>query len=444
MQKITCETSAEETSVDYEKVATWIISRGEGVCTKLEIPQRLFHRDGSQGQFANFLQAILPHIGKSLSSLSVAAKCACSDIESIVQFAKGLTSLELSCLDANLDKRKLRHLSGLRELSELVIRVDDTGSIYYNHSYSRSKECPILGSVTGLPKLREISISYSEHSGDESYLFPRTIGHLSKLEKLSLESPLVVKLPEEFTLLKNLKELSFTWSRCTNFLNSKETWKFFGRLPNLASLSLHRCYFERISVIEKQRLGRLKRLVLNDTHFSWMGPEGFPEGFFPHLVDLEELVLSSSDLSALPNDIFCLKKLEVLDISDNSIVDMPTWEMYSLPMLESLKTLKAGGNPFPALPRKFLLGCPNLEYLWIEHCENLEISASMSWLFNSNTQLKLVDIHKRSHRFQESSKRWLNELQAKVSETTRKLNYGDLTEYENVQGKKVCSCAIKD
>jgi hypothetical protein len=444
-QRITLQTSPQEDfGVDPERIAKWLAPRAGGVCSQLAIPKKPFTENG---HLAKFLEATLPHISTSLTSLSIAAKITCSDIAYVVQHAKHLTHLELSCLEADLDKRKLRQLSGLRDLIHVVIRVEDTLSLITNRSHGRRNECPILGSLTGLPKLKTVSIAYSSHADDNSYLLPQTIGRLTSLEKLSLENSLVLRLPEEFTLLKKVKELNFTWSRCCDFLASQKTWDSFGRLPNLECLTLHRCCIERWPTINKHHLARLTRLVLTGSIVSWLGPEGFPQGFFPHLPNLQELVLRSSALPALPNDIFTLEKLKFLDVSDNYLVDMPQWEIY-LPKLKSLKTLNAGNNSFPALPRRFILGCPSLEYIFMEHCENLEMSASINWLvdgssLNTEIERKVIDIHKQSHRFQESSKRWINELQTKVRDTALKLYYGDLTEYEEVQGKNECGCTTK-
>lgn len=79
-------------------------------------------------------------------------------------------------------------------------------------------------------------------------------------------------------------------------------------------------------------------ILMNNTRKEM--PTGKPPLWFTELVSLKKLRLTGCGLEAIPDVVREMKKLEELDISINSIVEIPEW----ISELENLKTLFLSGN----------------------------------------------------------------------------------------------------
>jgi len=130
-----------------------------------------------------------------------------------------------------------------------------------------------------LPLLRVLNIK-----GDHITDLPPSIGKMKNLEYLELSENQIKLLPVEFSNLKNLQIL---------YINNDQS---FDLKTNLQILG---------------RLPRLKELHLEGDHFVHI------PGEIRMLATLESLYLSNNAIQELPKEVFQLRKLKYIDVTNN-------------------------------------------------------------------------------------------------------------------------------
>jgi Leucine-rich repeat (LRR) protein len=173
---------------------------------------------------------------------------------------------------------------------------------------------------------------------------PRSIGKLSNLTKLDLESNNIETIPESLWDLSKLTYLNLGTNQINNISGS------IGKLLNLTYLNLSGNEFEHLpeSIVHLQKL---TEFMINFGILS-----DLPDSI-GNLSNLERLYISGTNLTELPQSIGDLLNLEILDINYSNLKSLPE----SIGNLSSLKFLDIRHNRLHYLPISIIKILNNIE-----------------------------------------------------------------------------------
>ncbi|MCH2045628.1 MAG: hypothetical protein MK212_16045 [Saprospiraceae bacterium] len=194
-----------------------------------------------------------------------------------------------------------------------------------------------IGEMKQLKSLR--IISSKQMTG-----FPDEFKKLTQLEELSLEFGHFRELPPQVAALTNLKRLRLKYLKfSTDTIN---TWFLLNQLTNLEEIDITSLYVHLPNLFSVlPNLTQLKRLALSFTSNT----EAQIWKQFPLLPNLEELILEYvlSNLERVPQCLWSLPKLRILNIQNNNLVDLNLPNKIKNTVLEELYLL---GNKIATLP----------------------------------------------------------------------------------------------
>tara|TARA_R110000868_G_scaffold111973_3_gene301891 strand:- start:5953 stop:6561 length:609 start_codon:yes stop_codon:yes gene_type:complete len=139
-----------------------------------------------------------------------------------------------------------------------------------------------------------------------------------------------------------------------------------------------------INTIDFSKFVNLEYLSLKDDHLTALPKELFL------LKKLKTLDLSGNDLKVLPKEFSKLKNLEALYLNDETNIDLPA-SLTILAKLPKLKSLFLENDNIRFVPNE-IFKLQNLEYLSLRKNELMEIPKNM----NSLSHLKSLDLKENS------------------------------------------------
>lgn len=158
-------------------------------------------------------------------------------------------------------------------------------------------------------------------------VLPDSIGHLKNLKIIQASDNALTELPTSLSQCRQLEKLNVSQNKIMDISNI--SWSSF-RLLNELDLSRNRLQNFGNSTIEMSRLARMD--------LSHNSLQNFPLGSYS---DLKDLILSFNRLSgASGNLLFSTTNLEILDVRDNQLSDLPK----DILVLKKLKRLDVSNN----------------------------------------------------------------------------------------------------
>jgi internalin A len=227
------------------------------------------------------------------------------------------------------------------------------------------------GVVAEGTRITELWLQINNVTGD----IPESIGDLTGLEKLHLESNNITSIPDNIGDMTALKVFWIGWNPMTNIPES------IGDLSNLEQLH-----------IGFTNLGSLPESFGNLTNLNWLGAgdaglNSLPESF-GNLVSLESCFLWENNLTELPENFGNCTSMKYLQIYENQLSSLPE----SFGNMTNLISLYAEDNVLESLPESF----GNLSSLHYCSIYNNQLSSlpdnfgdldNLSILFAGNNQL---------------------------------------------------------
>lgn len=216
----------------------------------------------------------------------------------------------------------------LKAAERVVTRLQDATRPITELAIS-GRENQYLANLTFLPlEFTKLNLTFFRVADTRLKFLPKEIGHLTKLQILSLEHNDLTRLPPAIGSLESLKNLYVAH----NQLNDLPT--------------------------EIGHLTELQILTLDSNKFTSLPP------VLGTLRSLTNLFVYHNQLTTLPPEIGQLRKLRILNIESNKITSLPP----EISNLTELKELNMSGNKSPTLPPE-ICTLKNLEDLFINSCE---------------------------------------------------------------------------
>ncbi|MEO1388706.1 MAG: COR domain-containing protein [Cyanobacteria bacterium J06634_6] len=224
--------------------------------------------------------------------------------------------------------RKLRSLNlrdnQLSTLPEVIGQFSSLQSLDLS-----SNQLSTLPEVIGqLSNLQSLDLSSNQLS-----TLPEVIGQLSSLQSLDLSSNQLSTLPESFGQLSSLQSINLCNNQLTEFPLS------LCGLSNLLSLTLGGNFLRQLPS-ELDRLVCLKKLSLGSAIL-------IGNTYYHNALRFSNASSKlGNQLVHVPNCLFSLPNLEVLDLSFNQLSDLDS----NIQHIKSLKQIDIRGNPLPIPP----------------------------------------------------------------------------------------------
>jgi len=288
----------------------------------------------------NILKTIPDSIGdlELLEELHI-NKCALESISPAIGKLKNLRVLNIS---GNLELTTLPDT--IRQLSNLQTLNLDHTAITFSDAFA------------GLHNLEEISMYSCFNDAEAPAAFPMVLTQLKKLRKLDIRKNRFQSLPTELTQLKYLEEISWTdsrtesplpdFSQCTslkklNISRSFSPWKnIVFNIPTLEYLRIDRnkeekeffdadmlALWEQMAAEDPEQYAHLPEMIKHkqlepDGRYSLITKTGITMEDLEklsRLPNLKYLDLSFNGLTALPDSLYALTKLEHLNLANNKL-----------------------------------------------------------------------------------------------------------------------------
>lgn len=203
-------------------------------------------------------------------------------------------------------------------------------------------------------QLRELKIWAPSFSN-----FPRSIGQLKQLEKITIFQALIKTVPEEFCDLRSLKYLELI--KCSKMMSLPDS---FGNLTNLHYIDLSGALSLQLLPKSFGNLTRLEHLGLRDCSSLTFSNETFG-----NITTLEHIDISGcGSVTELPPQVAHQRSLQILNVCKTNLKELPS----GIGDVCKLEALELGGEPLlEILPS--LLGClKSLKELWLFNCPELK------------------------------------------------------------------------
>lgn len=254
-----------------------------------------------------------------------------------------------------------------------------------------------------MPCLKDLLLVKMEESGIDSFRLSR----YANLERLTLQSCGLTKIPATLSRLKNLSNLSLSGNTFAGGLTD------FPAMEQLKSLGISRCGLTAFEV-DGSALPQLEKLLLSQNDLT-----AFPTNL-ASMKALKSLAIGGNDIAAIPGEISGLKSLEELSLTSNQIAVIPAelaqltqlrslWlyknNITELPVelaqLQQLEDLRVHRNAISEFPVE-LTTLANLKNLDLSHCNLTELPAEianmqqLTWLNLDNNPWKYTDEEKEA------------------------------------------------
>jgi len=214
-------------------------------------------------------------------------------------------------------------------------------------------------SISNLTNLKELSIFFRDGFDDEGGLFDitihRSIEHLVNLEKLIVcvtgLSTIVLRLPNSIENLKNLRRLNIEVGEEDDVYLPNT----IGDLKILRVLGFRGSDYGSVSIPSSfENLQNLVKLYL---------PNGMSAFDYLDYKKERSFNLGGLKLREIPYDIFMIRDLEELDVSNNYLTRITTF----VAKVSNLKKLDLRNNPFLKELPDFIWKMPSLEEVMIDY-----------------------------------------------------------------------------
>eukprot|EP00090_Calanus_glacialis_P009761 TRINITY_DN18168_c0_g1_i1.p1 TRINITY_DN18168_c0_g1~~TRINITY_DN18168_c0_g1_i1.p1 ORF type:complete len:868 (+),score=159.25 TRINITY_DN18168_c0_g1_i1:67-2670(+) len=170
-------------------------------------------------------------------------------------------------------------------------------------------------------------------------------------------------------------------ANCENVTNFEELTELYG--PQLKILDIENCVVDNVTKIYTWNgLDRIEELYLRRCENASQIFENFK-----HFKKLRRLAIGDSTLTDFKIDCFALRKMEFLDLSENSLEELNIFDDCENSM--PLKSLNLNGNYFSYFDWNQLVIFPNLEKLNLSHNHELMLMTPAEFQFQSFHSLDL-------------------------------------------------------
>ena len=273
-----------------------------------------------------------------------------------------------------ISNTKTRYLSNqlkrLRKLGALHIFCELAEIPSFLGQMQQLKVLRLKGDFEELPAsfFAKSQIEFLHLSSQNLSQLPRSIGNLTDLKKLSIQSDQMEQLPDVFDQLRNLEHLHLSLPKLKSLPES------FGQLYGIKTINfdadpLRRAgtslkqipsFFRRFKRLEYFSINGLDYMDWNDLIQAWpkithlsltnckLNEIPFELKNKPHLSHLN---LASNEIEVLPEWFHLLFGLKSLDLRNNNITDLPQDKLFNL---SQLNTLVLFNNPIPSERKQFL------------------------------------------------------------------------------------------
>jgi len=266
---------------------------------------------------------------------------------------------------------KNRHVIALNLYSKALLKLPaNINSLeYLERLYLDRNLLTYLPNLSGLKKLREISLQYNEFNEFPEELLSK---NLINLEKIDLSNNNLDFIPLTISILPFLKELK---------LDSNNFYKFPINILSLVSLRVLSISNNFIGILPENlcNLKNLEKFIAINCHLIDLNKN------FGKLTNLRELFLANNSLRKFPDSFKNLSKLEVLDIENNLIKQIPTY----FSKFKKLKSLNINFNfseLYEILDNSDVNIVSEEEKNIINSTDKLNITRNMSNFINSNNE----------------------------------------------------------
>ena len=288
--------------------------------------------------------------------------------------------LALECTEESLKDAKMRDEENAilyyfqkKEVQNLFDKIDLSYFLFQNSNIE----------LLNLEELEFKNVKIVNLSGNRLTEIPKNIFTLVNLEILNISNNNVESISDEISKLSCLKILDLSNNHIVKLSNK------FSALENLHSLFLHN---NHISHIKIGILGSLKNLEIITLHNNFL--DTIPQDFFENVSTVKHLTasknffhylkrtcyemwgnketkanLSFSDILDLPYEIYLLRELKELDLSNNKLKSLPPHICY----LTKLEMLDLRNNSLSELPPQISFIFPNLKELYLHGNNNLNL-----------------------------------------------------------------------
>jgi Leucine-rich repeat (LRR) protein len=288
-------------------------------------------------------------------------------------FTLDLTNNGLTSLPDDMGKVGNLKQLGLKnnDLTSLSESIGDLKNVtHLDLSNNKLKTLP--DSIGQMTKLEELDLS-----NNELETLPDSIGDLTNLKVLKLTQNQLKTLPTSIAKLTNLKLIFVDRNpleSIPNEVNDKNlpSLEFVHideeprkLLTGLSQDKTDRALYDRLLsyIRNEEDLNRIKELNLRyyDGDGDSIKLKTVPS-LIQKMTELEELILSGNEITALPEFLKGLKKLRKIDLSYNGLTELPEW----IGELSNLEELILTGNQFKSLPAS-LANLTKLKRIHAEH-----------------------------------------------------------------------------
>jgi len=285
-----------------------------------------------------------------------------------------LETLAIKDVEYALSVRQSGYLTRLRNLKTLILQFDK--------GFEGTGLPEAIFSLNCLTQLKIASPSVTELSP--------SITKLSNLKVLCLENGNIGLLPRELSSCSALTALTIRTSPelfSTTSPHWRYNWLTICLIRSLRSLDLCNCGIRTVCWDrDDDSTCELTRLCLSSNNLSGLDKADLR---FPTRA-LQELDISSCNISALPHCVPSMAHLKKLDISHNNFVDLEE----ELRECGALEEINAAGNSFPCLPLSAICGLSRLERLDCRECMYLEVASPIENLWEDLPSLKAIMMQK--------------------------------------------------
>jgi Leucine-rich repeat (LRR) protein len=230
------------------------------------------------------------------------------------------------------------HIEKLQSLETLNLRA--------NYIHELPKE------IGQLPKLEKIILRQNMSLDLEQVT--ESLSQISHLFELDLSACHIEQLPSNFTKLQNLRSLYLSENPK---LDLEDTFEKLAHLPNLENLNLEDTK-ERLP----ENLANLQNL--RSLTYNYLSADA---KHVAQLKNLRELEAKKSSLGYIPEWLFEMPQLHVLNLSDNQISQIPD----SFKNLKNLKKLDFRNNSFTKIPPLLSKQLAQFEELYLDGNQNI-------------------------------------------------------------------------
>ncbi len=192
--------------------------------------------------------------------------------------------------------------------------------------------------VSLIPNLEELYLNNEKHLNFKQTF--KVINKITSLKRLHLDSNLNLKLPKNIAVNNSIEYISMRYDGLRKIPVGVRKFKHLKVLN-----------FEG-NIIESIDKGFLKNKEIESLSLSISPQFKFKKSFYilSKETHLNNLSISNSDLSEIPDDISMLKNITSLSLQNNNLTSFPT----GILKIKDLKFLDISGNKFKSLPSTFL------------------------------------------------------------------------------------------